>query len=65
MKNITVKELIKLLNEMNPDAVVCIGDSDLSYSTGYATIDDCQEVKNASYINDGGWKVVGDIVYFI
>jgi hypothetical protein len=65
MKNTTVKELIKMLIEMNQDAVVCLGEVDASYSVSYSTAEICRQVKNTSYIDDDGDVVVGDIVYFL
>jgi len=66
--NLTIKELIGILKDMNPDAVVCIGENNGFSHTPrmeYSSIENCVEVKNASYIDDGGDEVVGDIVYFI
>jgi hypothetical protein len=65
MKNTTVKELIEMLKGMNQDAVVCIGYFDAGDAPFYSTAEMCKEVQNATYIDDGGDEVVGDIIYFL
>lgn len=59
MKNTTVKELIEILEKMNPDAVVC--HYDFEYGE-YSTFEICREVGRASYIDDSGDIQTGDIV---
>ena len=54
-----------MLKGMNQDAVVCIGDFDAGDAPFYSTAEMCKEVQNATYIDDGGDEVVGDIVYFL
>jgi hypothetical protein len=61
MKNPTVKELIEILKEMNPDAVVC----HLEFEDGkpiYDSFDMCTQFKDVDYIDDGGNFVKGDVV---
>ena len=60
MKNTTVKELIEILQGMNPDAVVC-GAEQGEYPE-FATFEICSEYKDASYLGDSGDVKVGDIV---
>lgn len=59
MKNTTVKELIEILEKMNPEAVVC--HYDFEYDE-YSTFEICREVREASYIDDAGDTQTGDIV---
>ena len=61
MKNVTVKELIKILQEMNPDVVVC----HLEIEGGkpiYSTFEICRQFNNVIYIDDEGTDAEGDIV---
>jgi len=61
MKNTTVKELIEILKEMNPDAVVChleMEDDEPIYST----FEICRQYDNVTYIDDEGNNVTGNVV---
>lgn len=65
MKNITVKEFIEYLGNMNPDAIVCNWEHDTDDNgdpTCYSSIEVCKELSNVSYIDDVGNDVIGDIV---
>lgn len=59
--NPTVKELIEILQGMNPDAVVCILEFE---HHEIISIEVCSEVKYCTYINDDGDCVKGDVVLF-
>jgi len=61
MKNTTVKELIEILKNMNPDAVVChleMEDNEPIYSS----FEICREFENVTYIDNDGDDVKGDVV---
>ena len=59
MKNTTVKELIEILEKMNPDAVVC--HYDFEYGE-YSTFEICREAGVVSYIDDSGDTKKGYVV---
>ena len=61
MKNTTVEELIKMLKEMNPKAVVCRLEFE-DNKTIYSTFEICRQFDNVSYINDQGYQINGDVV---
>ncbi len=61
MKNTKVKELIGILKEMNPDAVVCNLEME-DYQPIYSTFEICREFENVTYIDDDGEDVKGDVV---
>jgi elongation factor P hydroxylase len=61
MKNTTVKELIEILKEMNPDAVVCSLEMENDEPI-YLTFEICREYKDVTYIDDEGNDVEGDVV---
>ena len=61
MKNTTVEELIEILKEMNPKAVVChleMEDDEPIYSS----FEICRQYENVTYIDDDGNDVIGDVV---
>jgi len=61
MKNTTVKELIEILNGMNPDAIVC--HLELEKDTPiYSSFELCRQYDNVTYIDDDGDDVKGDVV---
>ena len=61
MKNTTVKELIEILNGMNPDAIVC--HLELEKNTPiYSSFELCRQYDNVAYIDDDGDDVKGDVV---
>ena len=61
MKNTTVKELIEIHKEMNPDAVVCHLEME-NEEPVYSTFEICRQYDNVTYIDDEGNDVVGDVV---
>jgi hypothetical protein len=61
MKNTTVKELIEILKNMNPDSVVCHLEME-DNSPIFSSFEIYREYNNVTYINDSGDDVVGDVV---
>lgn len=61
MKNPTVKELIKILSKMNPNAIVCYLEMENDMPV-YSSFEICNEYPNVTYINDDGDYVNGDVV---
>jgi hypothetical protein len=61
MKNTTVKELIEILKQMNPDAVVCSLEMENDKPI-YSSFEMCKEYKDVKYIDDFGNDENGDIV---
>ena len=61
MKNTTVKELIEILKQMNPDAVVCSLEMENDEPI-YSTFEICIEYKDVTYTNDSGDNERGDVV---
>lgn len=61
MRNTTVEELIEMLKEMNPKAVVChleMEDNEAIYNS----FEICRQYNNVTYIDDAGNDVIGDVV---
>jgi len=68
MNNTTVRELIQLLSKMNQDAVVCgILNEDEIFDDEplYSSFEILREIKKATYINNNGDEIIGDIVVLI
>jgi|JFJP01.1.fsa_nt_gi hypothetical protein len=61
MKNTTVIELIEILKQMNPNAVVCNLEME-DDKPFYSTFEKCVEIKDVEYIDDSGDYKRGDIV---
>jgi hypothetical protein len=61
MKNTTVKELIEILNGMNPDAIVCHLEFEKD-TPFYSSFELCRQYDNVTYIDDDGDDVKGDVV---
>lgn len=61
MKNTTVKELIEILKNMNPEAVVCHLELEEDKPV-YSTFEICRQYDNVTYIDDNGNDVKGDVV---
>ena len=61
MKNETVGYLIKRLEKLDKDAVMCSMEMDDDIST-FSTFDMCIYFPNVEYIDDSGEFVVGNIV---
>ena len=61
MKNTTAKELIEILKEMKPDAVVChlVIENDKPI---FSTFEICRQYDNVTYIDDAGDDVLGDVI---
>jgi len=62
MKNETVGELIKRLQVMDENAVVCGMELDDGYDMVFSTFEICKEFKNVTYIDDNGDDVKGNVV---
>ena len=62
MENTTVKELIKILSQMNPDALVC--GFDIDEDPNLSTFEICREFNDVAYIDDSGATKYGDVVAF-
>lgn len=63
MKNTTVKELIEILQTMNPDALVCSMEANgPDYEPAFSTFEICKEFPNVKYIDDIGDFKTGDVV---
>lgn len=60
----TVKELIEVLQKMNPEAVLCSAEFEGDNVT-YYSIELCKEISNATYCDDNGIETKGDIVVLI
>ena len=59
----TVKDLITMLESMNPNAVICTLDIDGGSELGvYFDLEICREQKNAEYVNREGKINTSDIV---
>jgi hypothetical protein len=61
MKNATVEELIEILKEMNPKAVVCHLEMENDKPI-YNSFEICRKYDNVTYIDDVGDDVKGDVV---
>jgi UV DNA damage repair endonuclease len=61
MKNTTVEELIEILKQMNPKAVVCHLELEDDKPI-YSTFEICRQYDNVTYIDDDGDDVKGDVV---
>jgi hypothetical protein len=61
MKNTTVEELIEILKQMNPKAVVCHLELEDDKPI-YSTFEICRQYDNVTYIDDEGDDVNGDVV---
>lgn len=61
MKNTTVEELIEILKEMNPKAVVCHLEMEDDKPI-YNSFEICRQYENVTYIDDDGNDVIGDVV---
>lgn len=61
MKNVTVKELIEILQKLNPDAVVCHLELENDKPI-YNSFEIVRQYDNVTYINDEGDEEDGDVV---
>jgi len=61
MKNTTVEELIDILKQMNPKAVVCHLELEDDKPI-YSSFEMCIQHDSVIYINDDGNDVKGDVV---
>ena len=61
MKNTTVEELIEILKEMDPNAVVCHLEMENDKPI-YNSFEICRQYDNVAYIDDVGDDVKGDVV---
>lgn len=61
MKNTTVEELIEILKEMNPKAVVCHLEM-VDNEPIYSSFEICRQFDKVTYIDDEGDSVNGDVV---
>ena len=59
--NKTVKELIDILKELDPNSVVCNVEMKNDIPI-FSSIEICRQFNNVTYINDSGDTEVGNIV---
>lgn len=64
LKNATVKEVIAILEQMNPNAILCTRELETEkgdFVSNFYTVESCKEL-NTTYFDDDGNEIKGDIV---
>lgn len=62
LKNCTVKELIELLKQCDPKAIICSLDVNWRDNVDYSTFEGLRQVEHTGYYDDRGYTKAGKIV---